>query len=76
MDSDLSDRRIFIVNPEDVILSKLECYKIGGKDSENQWLDILRVTKTKLKSLGINYLCRMAEELQINDLLIRVLAIA
>jgi hypothetical protein len=35
----------FLASPEDVVLSKLEWYRLGGEVSEAQWLDITRVLK-------------------------------
>lgn len=32
--------RCYLTSPEDIILSKLECYKNGGRVSERQWLDV------------------------------------
>lgn len=35
--------KYFISSPEDIILSKLEWFKMGGEVSERQWRDILSV---------------------------------
>ena len=56
---------------EDVILSKLEWYRLGGEISERQWLDILGVMKVQSPTLDRAYLDQWAKELQVDDLLAR-----
>lgn len=58
-------------SPEDVILSKLEWYRLGGEVSERQWRDILGVLKTRAGELDLDYLRKWANELKISDLLER-----
>ena len=60
-------------SPEDTILSKLEWYRLGGETSERQWRDILGVLKTRAGELDFDYLRTWASELNITDLLDRVL---
>lgn len=60
-------------SPEDTILSKLEWYRMGGETSERQWRDILGVMKTRAGDLDLEYLKKWARELQVGDLLERVL---
>ncbi|OGO29479.1 MAG: hypothetical protein A2Z16_12045 [Chloroflexi bacterium RBG_16_54_18] len=68
------ERHVFVISPEDVILSKLEWYRLGGEVSDRQWRDILGVIKTKSRHLDIDYLHRMAKELKVEDLLDRALS--
>jgi len=65
--------RVYVVSPEDIILSKLEWFRLGGEASERQWRDILGVLKTQAGALELNYLRQWAGELQVNDLLERAL---
>jgi len=60
-------------SPEDVILSKLEWYRMGGEVSDRQWRDILGVMKTKSGELDLDYLRTWAKELKLSDLLERAL---
>jgi hypothetical protein len=67
-------REVFVTTAEDVILSKLEWYRMGGALSDRQWSDILGVVKTQLGQLDLDYLRHWARELQVDDLLERALA--
>ncbi len=60
-------------SPEDVILSKLEWYRMGGEVSERQWRDVIGVLKTRAGELDLEYLRKWAVELQVSDLLERAL---
>lgn len=60
-------------SPEDTILAKLEWYRLGGEVSERQWRDILGVLKTRAGMLDVSYLQKWADELEVNDLLVRAL---
>jgi len=56
-------------SPEDIILAKLEWYRLGGEVSERQWRDVLGVLKTRVGELDLEYLRKWANELKIIDLL-------
>ena len=58
---------------EDIILSKLEWYRMGGGVSERQWRDVLGVLKVQGERLDHAYMQRMAAELGVADLLERAL---
>ncbi len=60
-------------SPEDIILAKLEWYRLGGEASERQWRDILGVLKTRAGELDLGYLRKWANELKVNDLMERAL---
>lgn len=62
---------VYIVSPEDSILSKLEWSKEG--ESERQFNDAVGVAAVQWDSLDIDYLKKCAEELEIKDLLNRLL---
>lgn len=67
------EQRVYVTSPEDVILAKLEWYRMGGEVSERQWRDIVGVLKTREGELDLNYLHKWANELNVHDLLERVL---
>ena len=59
----------YFLSPEDIIISKLQWYEIGGKVSERQWLDVIGVIKVQGDSLDKNYLQVWAKKLGIFELL-------
>ena len=61
-----------LVSPEDVVLLKLEWFRIGGEASEKQWTDITHVLKTQAGHLDDGYLDLWAGDLKVKDLLDRV----
>jgi len=66
-------KSVYVTSPEDVILSKLEWYRMGGEVSDRQWRDILGVLKTRQGELDLDYLRKWAGELKVSDLLERAL---
>jgi hypothetical protein len=63
-------RRVaWIVSAEDIVLAKLEWFRIGDEVSERQWRDILGVLKTQLGRLDVEYMQQMAITLNVSDLL-------
>jgi hypothetical protein len=62
-----------LVAPEDIVLHKLEWYRIGGEQSERQWLDVQGVLKVQANSLDREYLRRWATRLGVDDLLAEAL---
>jgi len=67
------EESVYIVSPEDIILAKLEWYRLGGEVSDRQWRDVLGVLKTRAGELDLDYLRKWAGELKVNDLLERAL---
>jgi len=59
----------YFSSPEDIIISKLQWYELGGKVSERQWLDVIGVIKVQGDSLDKNYLQVWTKELGIFELL-------
>ncbi|MCK4761688.1 MAG: hypothetical protein KAW12_05765 [Candidatus Aminicenantes bacterium] len=68
---DEGNRRIeyYLSSPEDIILSKLEWFKMGGGVSERQWKDVIGVLKVQGDNLDTGYLQEWAKELKLSDLL-------
>jgi hypothetical protein len=60
---------VSMLAPEDVILHKLDWYRIGGETSDRQWADILGVMRVQAGRLDETYLEHWANELSLNDLL-------
>lgn len=67
------DDRLWVLTAEDIILAKLDWFRLGGEVSERQWRDILGVLKTQQSSLNMAYLDQWASSLDVSDLLTRVL---
>ncbi len=67
------ERSLYVTSPEDVILSKLEWYRMGGEVSDRQWRDILGVMKTQAGGIDLEYLREWAKELKVSDLLKRAI---
>ena len=67
------EQKVFITSAEDIILAKLEWYRLGNEISDRQWRDILGVLKVQAGWLDTDYLRQWADELGIGDLLQRAL---
>lgn len=67
------DREIYVLSAEDTVLAKLRWFRMGGEQSERQWRDVVGVVKVQGEQLDYEYLQKMAAELQVEDLLIRLL---
>jgi hypothetical protein len=63
-----------IAAAEDIILIKLEWYRLGDESSERQWNDVTLVAKLQGDRLDRTYLRHWAGELGVADLLDRLLA--
>ncbi|MBT9149206.1 MAG: hypothetical protein DDT27_00975 [Dehalococcoidia bacterium] len=67
--SDQSASYIFLATAEDIILSKLQWFRLGEGTSERQWLDVLGVLQVQGDRLDFPYLQRMAGQMGVHDLL-------
>ena len=61
-----------IVSAEDIILIKLEWYRLGDETSERQWNDVTLVAKLQGDRLDWTHLRHWAEKLAVADLLDRL----
>ena len=61
----------YLTSPEDVILNKLEWFRMGEESSERQWHDVIGIIQVQGESLDKNYLHHWALELKVLDLLER-----
>jgi hypothetical protein len=62
-----------MASPEDVILSKLRWFRLGGETSQQQWIDLKGVVQVRGPKLDLNYLHEWAPKLKVADLLERLL---
>jgi hypothetical protein len=67
------ERTAYFASAEDIVLSKLEWYRMGGEVSDRQWKDVMGVLKVQSTRLDRIYLRRWAQELDVADLLDRAL---
>lgn len=64
---------LYLAAPEDLILAKLDWYRMSDETSERQWTDVLGVLKVQQGRLDLEYLRRWAQELGSSPLLERAL---
>jgi hypothetical protein len=62
-----------VVSPEDIVLAKLEWYRMGGEVFERHWRDVVGILGVQAGLLDMSYLNRMAEELGVKDLIQKAL---
>ncbi len=61
----------YVASPEDIILAKLEWYRMGGEISDRQWNDIINVLKIQGERLDRGYMDEWAVQLGVHDLLVK-----
>jgi hypothetical protein len=71
---DGDDRRFPLTTAEDIVIHKLEWYRLGGDVSQRQWADVIGVLKLQSSALDRDYLTRWTSDLGVDDLLTRALA--
>ena len=62
---------VYFSSPEDILLAKLEWYRLGDESSDKQWNDILGIMKVQEAALDRAYLEMWVTELGVADLLAR-----
>ncbi|HUY89113.1 MAG TPA: hypothetical protein VMV10_10290 [Pirellulales bacterium] len=65
-----------VASPEDILLAKLEWFRLGNESSERQWSDVMRVASLQRSRLDLEYLRHWAQELGVLELLERLLSAA
>ena len=68
------ERRFPLTTAEDIVIHKLDWYRLGGGVSQRQWADILGVLKLQSDAIDRAHLAHWAKELGVSDLLERALA--
>ena len=61
-----------MASTEDIMLAKLEWFRLGNEVSERQWEDLTRLFKLHRESVDFDYLEKFASELNVLDLLTRL----
>lgn len=69
-----AEQAAYVASAEDVILAKLEWYRLGGEVSERQWRDVLGILEVSGERLDGGYLRRWAAALGVGALLERALS--
>lgn len=66
---------LFFATPEDILIAKLEWYRKGNEQSEQQWRDIVGLLQADLTFLDFDYLENWVKELELWDLYQRALEV-
>lgn len=66
------DKQAYFASPEDIVLAKLEWYRLGNDVSDQQWRDIVGIFKACEGRLDVPYMSQTAEQLGVLDLLQRL----
>lgn len=66
---DKPPQSLFLASAEDVIIHKLNWYKLGENVYERQWNDVLGVLQVQHKTLDYVYMKRVALHYEVNQLL-------
>jgi hypothetical protein len=66
---ELDKVEFYFSSPEDIIIAKVQWYKIGGFVSERQWLDVIGVIKVQGDLLDKKYLKRWSQKLGLASLM-------
>lgn len=69
--SEEPERRAYVASAEDIVLARLEWYRLGGEVSDRHWRDVLGVIQVQGDRLDRGYMRRMAAGWGVADLLSR-----
>ena len=69
MQGESTSLHFFFASAEDILLAKLEWFRIGDEISERQWSDIAAIVRNQFERLDRSYLRHWATELGVADLL-------
>jgi len=69
LDPNRPEQRLFFASPEDVVLAKLEWFRLGSGVSDRQWRDVVEVLRVQGGALDEEYLDRWAPGLGVAELL-------
>lgn len=64
-----SGRRLWVTSPEDIVLRKLDWFRLGGGRSDRQWTDIVGILRITGERLDREDLVAAARVLELNELL-------
>ena len=67
LDEEENSLQFYLASSEDIILNKLDWFRIGGYVSDQQWRDIQGVLKIQQPSLDLKYLVTWAKKLGLAD---------
>jgi len=70
------EKRAYVASAEDIILAKLEWYRLGNEVSEQQWRDLTGIFKATQARLDLEYLSQTASQLGVLDLLRKLIPTA
>jgi len=59
---------LWMASAEDLTLMLLRWYRQNGKNTDDQWNDVLGLLKVQAPILDLSYLCQQAKTLQVADL--------
>ena len=68
-----SGSEAYFSTPEDIILAKLDWYRLGGEESDLQWLDVKAILSQQSDRLDFDYLKGNADAMDLADLLEQLL---
>jgi len=66
-------REFDVTTAEDIVLRKLEWFKLGGGVSERQWLDVVGVLRVQMDQIDGDYLRKWADTLDVLPLLLKAM---